>query len=344
MVDQFIGFLRGTDPTAYRYLSLALPEWLAERVGGWRDAGTDISLSMPDDAAMSVNADAVALGRLLRQPGRQRPAPRRRAHRGGVAARRRRRPCWTWPTTAPASLPSAARRPCGPFARLDDARTRTGNVGLGSDRWPRPSPARTAAHWNYRRRRRRPAGARHPAAGGLRRCGSRARGIRPRLRNSRPVGQHVEHQHHRHADHGPRQHQPRSTPPPSSCPRSSAARPGSGGEEAVRQPHEHQHVQQHAQRTQPAEAVRSCLGSSDSVTSMPTKHSNITVQSAAVAPRWRVVAPLREHPRVRRAPASRRRPPCPPPSSAPYGCAHDTARRCRSPSSRITSQHAPSSA
>ena len=36
MVDQFIGFVRGTDPAAYRYASMALQDWLGERVRAGR--------------------------------------------------------------------------------------------------------------------------------------------------------------------------------------------------------------------------------------------------------------------------------------------------------------------
>ena len=46
MVDQFIGFVRGTDPAAYRYAPIVLSDWLTERVGAWQGAGTDIHLSL----------------------------------------------------------------------------------------------------------------------------------------------------------------------------------------------------------------------------------------------------------------------------------------------------------
>lgn len=130
MVDQFIGFVRGTDPAAYHYSPLALPEWLAERVAGWQGAGTDVRLHQADDNGIVVNGDAVALGRLLdnlignalhhgeppidvalRREG-QTVIVEVADHGPGIAADRRQ---------------EALR----PFARLDDARTRTGNVGLG---------------------------------------------------------------------------------------------------------------------------------------------------------------------------------------------------------------------
>ncbi|WP_459617176.1 sensor histidine kinase RisK [Bordetella sp. 2513F-2] len=130
MVDQFIGFVRGTDPAAYRYAPLALGEWLTERVAAWQGAGTDVALHGADEAHLSIQGDAVALGRLLdnlignalhhgappivvqlRQEG-DKAVLEVMDHGAGIAPERRQ---------------EALR----PFARLDDARTRTGNVGLG---------------------------------------------------------------------------------------------------------------------------------------------------------------------------------------------------------------------
>ncbi len=130
MVDQFIGFVRGTDPAAYRYAPLNLNEWISERVQSWKGAGTAISLAAADDDGLSIQGDAVALGRLLDNligNALHHGAPpievRLRSdaghaiievadHGSGIAPQRR----------------AEALRP---FARLDDARTRTGNVGLG---------------------------------------------------------------------------------------------------------------------------------------------------------------------------------------------------------------------
>ncbi len=130
MVDQFIGFVRGTDPAAYRYAPLNLNEWISERVQSWKGAGTAISLAAADDDGLTIQGDAVALGRLLdnlignalhhgappievRLGGDERHAVIEVAdHGSGIAPQRR----------------AEALRP---FARLDDARTRSGNVGLG---------------------------------------------------------------------------------------------------------------------------------------------------------------------------------------------------------------------
>ncbi|WP_057050185.1 sensor histidine kinase RisK, partial [Bordetella pertussis] len=126
MVDQFIGFVRGTDPAAYRYAPLALGEWLAERVGAWQGAGTDIRLQAPDNGALGIQADAVALGRLLDNligNALHHGAPpvevslRRDADMAVLEVSDH------GPGIAPERRTEALR----PFARLDDARTRTGN-------------------------------------------------------------------------------------------------------------------------------------------------------------------------------------------------------------------------
>lgn len=130
MVDQFIGFVRGTDPGAYRYAPMALAEWIVARVQSWEGAGTPVILSVLSEQPMTVRGDAVALARLLDNlignalhhgappieialDARGNDAVLTVAdHGGGIPAERR----------------AEALRP---FARLDDARTRSGNVGLG---------------------------------------------------------------------------------------------------------------------------------------------------------------------------------------------------------------------
>jgi len=129
MVDQFIGFVRGTDPAAYRYAPLALPEWLADRVGGWQSTGTAITLDAPDEP-MTVQGDAVALGRLLDNlignalHHGQPPVDVRLRREGGQAV-------LDVADHGPGIAAERRAEALRPFARLDDARTRTGNVGLG---------------------------------------------------------------------------------------------------------------------------------------------------------------------------------------------------------------------
>lgn len=130
MVDQFIGFVRGTDPTAYRYAPLDLHAWLTDHVEGWISTGTHLKLHAPTETEATIQGDAIALGRLLDNlignalhhgqapiditlhcDGHQATLDIA-DHGPGIAADRR----------------TEALRP---FARLDGARTRTGNVGLG---------------------------------------------------------------------------------------------------------------------------------------------------------------------------------------------------------------------
>jgi len=131
MVDQFIGFVRGTDPAAYRYASMVLSDWLTERVGAWQGAGTDIHLkTVDDDAPLVVQADAVALGRLLDNligNALNHGAP-------PVDVNLRREDRYAVLDVAdhgPGIVPDRRQEALRPFSRLDDARTRTGSVGLG---------------------------------------------------------------------------------------------------------------------------------------------------------------------------------------------------------------------
>lgn len=131
MVDQFIGFVRGTDPAAYRYSSMVLGDWLTERVGAWHGAGTDIHLRIADDeAALVVQADAVALGRLLDNLIGN--ALNHGAPPVDVALRREGRyAVLDVADHGPGIVPERRQEALRPFSRLDDARTRTGSVGLG---------------------------------------------------------------------------------------------------------------------------------------------------------------------------------------------------------------------
>ncbi|WP_171962776.1 sensor histidine kinase [Bordetella trematum] len=130
MVDQFIGFVRGTDPAAYHYAPLNLAEWIRERVHGWQGAGTTITLDMSDDAGPTIEGDAVALGRLLDN------LIGNALHHGAppIDVRLRqddREAIIEVSDHGPGIAPERHEEALRPFARLDDARTRSGNVGLG---------------------------------------------------------------------------------------------------------------------------------------------------------------------------------------------------------------------
>jgi two-component system osmolarity sensor histidine kinase EnvZ len=130
MVDQFIGFVRGTDRDTYRYAPIPFVEWLSERVTAWTGAGTPVALSILTPDNVSVRGDAIALARLLDNLVRnalQHGAPPVEVTlntRNGYAI-------LTVADHGPGIAPERRTEALRPFARLDDARTRTGNVGLG---------------------------------------------------------------------------------------------------------------------------------------------------------------------------------------------------------------------
>lgn len=130
MVNQFIGYVRGSDPGSYQFGTLNLNAWIEEQTSAWESAGSPVHLLECPADTLEVQADRLALGRLLdnlvsnalnhgkppvevrlQRQGKQAVIDLR-DHGEGIAADRR----------------SEALRP---FSRLDEARTRTGSVGLG---------------------------------------------------------------------------------------------------------------------------------------------------------------------------------------------------------------------
>lgn len=130
MVNQFIGFVRGSDPGSYQFAPLALNTWLEEQVSAWESTGSDVKLVRLCSKPITLEADRLAMGRLLdnliTNALNHGQAPVEVAldatddhaiitvsdHGPGISAARR----------------EEALRP---FSRLDEARTLTGSVGLG---------------------------------------------------------------------------------------------------------------------------------------------------------------------------------------------------------------------
>src|SRR5690606_31383685 len=130
MIDQFINFVRGSDQGSYHYVALPLRPWLEERVAAWQQAGSDVCLLKAPVEDVVLQADELALGRLIdnlitnafnhgKPPVElsltiedSEAVIRVRDHGAGISVERR----------------NEALRP---FSRLDEARTRTGSVGLG---------------------------------------------------------------------------------------------------------------------------------------------------------------------------------------------------------------------
>lgn len=130
MVDQFIGFVRGTDPAAYRFEPIPLQAWLPERVAAWTGAGSPVSLTLLTDAPLTVQGDATALARLLdnlvgNALNHGAPPIEVTLDKQGTTA------ILTVTDHGQGIAPERQEEALRPFARLDQARTRTGSVGLG---------------------------------------------------------------------------------------------------------------------------------------------------------------------------------------------------------------------
>src|SRR5690606_10589304 len=65
MVDQFIGFVRGTDSRSYQFDHLPLNGWLSEYLGAWASTGSDVRYIDTGAPQVVLHADRMALGRLL---------------------------------------------------------------------------------------------------------------------------------------------------------------------------------------------------------------------------------------------------------------------------------------
>ncbi|NYT49409.1 HAMP domain-containing protein [Parapusillimonas granuli] len=130
MVDQFIGFVRGTDRRSYQFEPLPLNAWLEEQLAAWTSTGSDVRYIDAGPENLVLNADRVALGRLLDNlitnafnHGKPPVEVRLAADKDGAVI--------TVSDHGPGIRAERRAEALRPFSRLDDARTRTGSVGLG---------------------------------------------------------------------------------------------------------------------------------------------------------------------------------------------------------------------
>lgn len=130
MVDQFIGYVRGTDPATYRFTTLDLGAWLQEHVGTWESTGSDIRLMGPVQEGIVLHADGFALGRLLDNlitNSLRYGVPPIEISLSATATHA----VMTISDHGPGISQERRTEALRPFSRLDDARTLTGAVGLG---------------------------------------------------------------------------------------------------------------------------------------------------------------------------------------------------------------------
>jgi two-component system osmolarity sensor histidine kinase EnvZ len=129
MVDQFIQYLRGSDPATYHFVTFALNDWITERVANWSGARKEVTLA-GTPAPVTINADSGALSRLLDN------LISNALHHGAPPVEVSLSIAKNWAVLTvtdhgPGIPPDRRAEAIKPFVRLDEARTRTGNVGLG---------------------------------------------------------------------------------------------------------------------------------------------------------------------------------------------------------------------
>lgn len=130
MIDQFIGYVRGSDQASYRYAPLPLQAWLEERVTAWRHAGSDVRLVETPSQDVRLQADELALGRLIDNLITNAHSHGKPPVEIALTADDEHAVITLWdhgPGISEARRNEALR----PFSRLDEARTKTGSVGLG---------------------------------------------------------------------------------------------------------------------------------------------------------------------------------------------------------------------
>lgn len=130
MIDQFIGFVRGSDPASYQFNRIDLLPWMIEKIESWQSAGSDVRLHTDVSQPIIVLADQTALGRLIDNlitnalnHGKEPVDISLSLAEPHVSI--------TVSDHGPGITEARRAEALRPFSRLDDARTRTGSVGLG---------------------------------------------------------------------------------------------------------------------------------------------------------------------------------------------------------------------
>jgi len=130
MVNQFTGFVRGTDPGSYQFVQMNLNEWLAEQLYAWESTGDEVRYADRSTQDVTLHADTGALARLLDNLITN--AMKHGAPPVNVAlAIEGNHAVLTVSDHGQGIDPQRREEALRPFSRLDTARTKTGSVGLG---------------------------------------------------------------------------------------------------------------------------------------------------------------------------------------------------------------------
>lgn len=130
MIGQFLDFVRGSDPAAYQPTALEIRAWLQDYVQLWHNSGLDIAFNDLLQRPVRLRLDDGALRRLLdnlvsNAMHHGQPPIRITLEADALHAH------IILDDHGPGIPVERRHEALRPFLRLDDARTRTGNVGLG---------------------------------------------------------------------------------------------------------------------------------------------------------------------------------------------------------------------
>jgi len=131
MVNQFTGFVRGTDPGSYQFVQMNLGDWLAEQIQAWESTGDTVRyLDQSGQVKLTLRADPGALARLLDNLITN--ALKHGAAPVDVQLRVEDKHAVLVVSDHGKGIdPQRREEALRPFSRLDEARTKTGSVGLG---------------------------------------------------------------------------------------------------------------------------------------------------------------------------------------------------------------------
>src|SRR5699024_2251951 len=130
MIDQFIGFVRGSDPASYSFELIELDDWLVEKVAAWESSGCQIKFIYSGNQPIRIKGDIAALDRLMDnlittalKHGKEPIEVALASHADYIVIQ--------VTDHGPGIQSERQQEALRPFSRLDNARTRTGSVGLG---------------------------------------------------------------------------------------------------------------------------------------------------------------------------------------------------------------------
>lgn len=130
IIEQFITYVRGADPSRYSFIDLNLNQWIDERVNAWHETSHDIVLGEMPKEPLMVKGDTLALARLIDNLISN--SLKHGAPPVEISLKREGKKAVIHVLDHGQGIPEDRREEAvQAFSRLDSARTKTGSVGLG---------------------------------------------------------------------------------------------------------------------------------------------------------------------------------------------------------------------